>query len=496
MTQLGVAHSIRMLRRIRALRTTRNFAVYAVGDGWTGALGTGRFDQHVVGHDDDDEYTTDYDDQALPVKIYDAPVHAVSTGWGHTAIIPADQSAVLIAGRPHDFSALLRLHRLPPVLRDYMIQQTLAGLPSTTSGASADNLRMHPAALVGRFVTWLSEIFQTPQQEREWAIGARFSILPTFTPLELPDSDTPVSVKCSAGLTAIVGASGKLYTFGLNGFGQCGVGRTSNNVWQPTAVTGLSKEFAAQGPRSEMPQSHPIQSVAVGLQHAACLNNAGEIFAWGKGDRGQLGQETVSSESHTATPIRKAVKMDESSDRPSYLALGTVTQIDCGMLHTAALTVDNEVLIWGKNVLPPSGTDGKPATDSRLPALLRGLPTSIKVERIACGSHHTAVLLADGSVWAVGVSTDTNQPMHDPIEMIPSGTIEMPVRQFEANMDRTTIVGATGQQVLQVHLWKDPELRDYAVFTPPYVDRLLDHDKSTRIREIHRSWKHSIIVTD
>lgn len=504
---LGLAQStLRRCRRPRAVGRrravpgvhaasvlSRNFAVYAVGEGWTGAFGTGRFDQQILGHDDDDEYAEADEEGALPLLIYDAPIHSVALGWGHTAIISDDKSTLLVTGRPHDFSALLRLQRLPVQLRDYMVRQTLASLQGDPD---QEDLRIHPSALVGRFVTWMADIFQTEQQQREWEIGARFSMLPTWTPLELPNDDTPAAVACSAGLTAVVGKSGKLYTVGLNGFGQCGIGRTSNNVWQPTEVTGLSTEFA-QGPRAEMPQEHGIQNVALGLQHALAVNEVGEIFAFGKGDRGQLGQEIMPGESSSALPIKKAFVMDvESPNRPTYSVVGPVQQIVCGMLHSAALTEDNQVLIWGKNILPSVSNDDLVAADARIPVVLQGLPAGVKVEQIACGSHHTAVLLADGSVWAVGISSDTNKPIHDPFELIPAGTIDMPPRQFAAHMDRTTIVGADGRQVLQVHLWKDPELREYAVFTPHYVDRLLEQDASTRIREIHRSWKHSVIVTD
>jgi hypothetical protein len=483
-----------------SLTPKRRLAVYAVGEGWTGALGTGRFDETIAGHDDDDYNNGDENNLRLPIQIYDTSVQATAVGWGHTAVIPAgDKPTLLVTGRPHDFSALLRLHRLPPIMRDYMVRQTLASLQG--NGNDNQNLSMAPAALVGRFVTFLTEIFQPLEKQREWEIGAQYSMLPSLQEIALPDHDTPVKVACSAGLTAVIGATGTLYTFGLNGFGQCGIGKATNNVWVPTPVTGLSTQFAADGPRSEMPQQHAIQSVALGLQHGIALNAVGEIFAFGKGDRGQLGQEAAMTESHTALPIRKAYRLDQHGDaanqRPTYLTLGPVKQIASGMLHSAVLTEDNQVAIWGKHVLRPTSDEpNKAALDSRIPSILTGLPEGSTVEQIACGSHHTAVLLSDGSVWAVGISSDTKEPMHDPVELIPKGIVQLPVRQFDAHMDRTTIVGSDGRQVLQVHLWSDPELREYAIFTPPYVDRLLDENETMRIREIHRSWKHTVIVTD
>jgi hypothetical protein len=136
-----------------------------------------------------------------------------------------------------------------------MVRQTLANLQINggTGGTGSDeSLSMAPTALVGRFVTFLTEILQPMEKQKEWELGAQYSMLPTLQPVALPDNDIPVQVACSAGLTAVIGASGTLYTFGLNGFGQCGIGESTNNVWVPTAVTGLSTEFAADGPRSKM----------------------------------------------------------------------------------------------------------------------------------------------------------------------------------------------------------------------------------------------------
>jgi hypothetical protein len=69
-------------------------------------------------------------------------------------------------------------------------------------------------------------------------------------------------------------------------------------------------------------------------------------------------------------------------------------------------------------------------------------------------------------MWAVGVSSDTKEPMHTAVCKIPAGVIDMPVHQFVAHMDRTTIIGADGRQVFQVHLWKETEIREFALFTP------------------------------
>lgn len=228
-------------------------------------------------------------------------------------------------------------------------------------------------------------------------------------------------------------------------------------------------------------------------------------FAPHHGSYRQLGHDTFPGESHTARPLKRGVSLDQEG-KPSYHSIARVEQIDSGMIHCAALTSDNEVMVWGKNSLPPNVNDSNDVTaraadptlnDARLPLILKkSWPDHLKILQIACGSHHTSMLLEDGSVWAIGVSTDTKEPRFEPIQLIPPGVVDLPVRQFAAHMDRTTVVGADGRQVLQVQLWKDPELQEVAVFTPAWIDRLLEEDPNMTVRQVHRGWIHSVVETD
>ena len=230
-----------------------------------------------------------------------------------------------------------------------------------------------------------------------------------------------------------------------------------------------------------------------------CLNSEGELFAWGKGERGQLGQEAIQNSINCAVPIKKAIILRGENNKPIYHELGKIKQIGAGMIHSAALDGNNNVYVWGKNLLPKvAGQENldKTALDAKLPLQLTGLPANLKVEQIACGSHHTAVLLEDGSVWATGVSSDTKEAILVATCLIPAGVVTLPVRHFAAHMDRTSIVGADGRQVFQVNLWSSPDLQEYSVFTPIWIQNLLDTDPTLQIREVHRSWLQSVAITD
>ena len=486
-------------------------AVYAFGHGWTGALGTGRFDDHIAGHDDEDHLPYP------PVLLYEGDVLSAAAGWGHTAIITNDyyeatsgdekeghghgrfDHRLLMCGRPHDLQAILRLYRFPAFLRKYAVQFAYSYKEDETS--------LNPTALSSRFIQWaLNERAHEDSTLRLWELAKQYSIMAELEEVEMPNYDAPGKVVASAGLTAVIGQNGDLFTMGLNNRGQCGVGYASNNVWVPQQVMGLSEGFAAEG-REYLYQAYPMAQVALGLQHGYAICNQGNLYSWGKGDRFQLGQDNTSgnfgmntdgSISEFARHIRKAFELD-AEERPDFFFLPRVVQVASGFHHGAALAETNQVFVWGKNVIRPLRDDlkqNKVASDSRAPIPLKGLPANLKVESIACGSHHTAILMEDGSVYAAGICTDTtNDILFDPVLVVPPGAIDMPCRQFDAHFDRTTIVGRDGRQVLQFHLWHDTELRDYGVFTPFWVDSLLDDD-NLRIRSVHRGWLHTLVVTD
>jgi hypothetical protein len=492
----------------------RGMAVYAFGQGWTGALGTGKFDQHLKGHDDEE-------DPDMPTLLYDGDVLSAAAGWGHSVLVTNEfisqgtqghfDQRLLVTGRPHDFQALLRLYRFPPFLRNYAVQFTY----SYKQDYEQQRMSMNPTALASRFINWaLNERAHADETLRLWEIARELSILSELQEVELPNYDAPGTVVASAGLTAVLGqAGGTLYTFGLNNRGQCGVGDLSNNVWVPQQVMGLSEDYAAHG-REYLYQAFPIRQVALGLQHGYALCSQGNLYSWGKGERAQLGQDaaiagvgTITSSSSSddsdgslsgfARQIRRAFVLD-GEERPDFFFFPRVVQVASGFHHGAALTDTNQVFVWGKNVLPPLAPDKKRrklASDSKAPTPLKGLPNNLQVVRIACGSHHTSILMEDGSVYAVGICTDkSDEIVFDPICVVPPGIIDLPCRQFDAHFDRTTIVGKDGTQILQFHLWHDPELREYSIFTPFWADLLLE--ENLRIRSVHRGWLHSLVVTD
>jgi len=303
------------------------------------------------------------------------------------------------------------------------------------------------------------------------------------------DSNRGRILDASAGLTALVDPNGTLLTFGLNHHGQCGVGQSSNNVWTPSPVMGLSSVFAHDG-RESQTQEHAICQVSLGLQHGIALNSVGHVYVWGKGERGQLG--LLEAEPFLAFAKRVTnFRLPSTDGSRQFHKNPIMTMVAAGMNHCVTKGQDNQVYIWGKNVMmpPTSSSFNSAVQDATTPTVIRGLPPDREVVDITCGSHHTSLLLEDGSVYGLGIPRDSAKPIWEAIRQVPAGVIDMPPRQFEGHFDRTTIVGNDGRQVLQVQLWSEETTT--AVFTPIWRDVL-----SCPIQSVHRGWLHSLIVTE
>jgi len=463
--------------------------VYTIGDGWTGALGTGSLDSIAAGHGDEDEPDE-------PFLVYDGPVSAAAAGWGHTTF--TSNGDLFVCGRAHELQSLLRLKRFPSFLRMYAVNHSLK-----YNNDNDETLAASPS-FAGKIVSWLIGTNKGP--DGSWEAARNNSVLTTPTKVHFPDGQKAsmamaaedkdkapmsMSLDATAGLTAVISDKGNLFAFGMNHHGQCGTGETSNNVWLPsTPVVGLSSQFADEG-RANLEQEYPITSVALGLQHGLALNSRGHLYVWGKGERGQLGLKDSDKTSRPYATRLTHFRMPSGDGSQQWSQDVAITNISAGLNHSAARSEDNTVFIWGKNVASPS-IEGKLVQDAFVPIpVVRGLPQNKEVIDISCGSHHTAFLLEDGSVYAMGIGSDEPKPILEAVEIIPAGVVDMPVRQFKAHFDRTTIVGKNGDQVLQVHLCFDEELRKFSTFTPTWTDHFTEN-----IKCVHRGWLHTVVVTD
>lgn len=182
-----------------------------------------------------------------------------------------------------------------------------------------------------------------------------------------------VHVACGGGQqgsTAIVTASGALFTFGNNYKARLGHGE-GPCVRSPQRVEALAGEF--------------VLAAACGSDHSAALVRGGQVFSWGESRHGALG---------------RAAATKEDSARPMPVELpGPAAQVDCEQHYSAAVLEDGRLFTWGENAVGKLGVG-----DERS----RPLPTLVElaepVASVSLGSLYAGAVTAAGGLlmWGYG----------------------------------------------------------------------------------------------
>jgi alpha-tubulin suppressor-like RCC1 family protein len=189
--------------------------------------------------------------------------------------------------------------------------------------------------------------------------------------------DAPTRVAGLSNLVAVKGGGGQVVWLTAQGtVYTCGRVLTGDHD-SPTLVTGL-------------PTGDPAVAISAGNAYATALLTSGEIWDWGVGGSGQLGNGSFHN---SALPVR--------AELPS----GTyATQVYSGGDldndgHQLALLNTGAVVSWGSNVCRQLGTGQAPPVSAPVPVLVL---SGITVKSVAAGGSTSYVIDSNGNLWAWG----------------------------------------------------------------------------------------------
>ncbi|CAZ85804.1 unnamed protein product [Tuber melanosporum] len=208
-------------------------------------------------------------------------------------------------------------------------------------------------------------------------------------------------VQVSVGTDHVLGLTREGNVFAWGNGQQFQLGR---RVVERTRLNGLiPREFGL--PR------HQVRYVATGSYHSFAITEDGKVWAWGLNQFGQCGiyDPKHAGEDNTVVPVPTVVQ---------GLIEHKIVQISAGEHHSAAVTEDGELLVWGRLDGGQLGLDPEtlPAEDvvrdvSGKPRYLstpRAVP-DIKFSFIGCGTHHNIAISREGQAysWGFGGSYQT-----------------------------------------------------------------------------------------
>jgi alpha-tubulin suppressor-like RCC1 family protein len=347
--------------------------------------------------------TKEFKKVALPPSV--KGVKSVAAGWGHTAAVTSDD-LVLVFGRPYDFANLMQINKLNAVNKNL-------------------------GRFVGRFTNWFGD---SSSDEGLYTM-----------PQIVANLEKVQTVHCSAGLTLAQTKNGDLFSFGLNRWGQCGVSQKDVAEGKNTAGIHVFDPVKVN-------LSGRVKMVDTGLQHCVALLESGEVWTWGKGNRGQLGDGEMESGS---TPVR--VRFPTSLLSPSGSSASErgakrsreefkIKQIAAGFNHSVALSEEGHVFIWGKGMSlalkdqqqrAGSGVGDAEARqaliqggrqkvavyeDQPTPRLVTLPPSphaaaSARWEEVCCSNFTVVLRDSQGGLWAMGIGEYDRNSVVDPIRV-------------------------------------------------------------------------------
>ena len=315
--------------------------------------------------------------------------------------------------------------------------ETIASLAGNTVTGNAIGKTMLNATYEGIIGTLNTEI-------QKFNKNVEVEVLPK-------DGKVTPKVEAGDGFTVELKADGTVWSHGQNQYGQLGVGDT-NSYNEPQKVKIIKNTIKNEdGSKTEIEDT--IKDISVGNYHVLALSETGKVYAWGYGEKGQLG--TGSGYSNEEPVVVKDIYRKQLQD---------IVKVEAGENVSFAITSKGKVYAWGNGYSSRAQLLDLPenAVDITSKYVLTGdgkvynistkeqLPIVGKIVDLDEGTNHTVMLTNDGKAYAIG---DNTYGQLSNGNNVPSETTPVAVRKNSENIftgikeikagDKTTVIVTT-----------------------------------------------------
>ena len=154
-----------------------------------------------------------------------------------------------------------------------------------------------------------------------------------------------------------------------------------------------------------------VAQISAGNGHTCALMDGGDIYCWGDGERGALGNKLLTSTPRASLiASKKPTRKFNDKDLPGG-------KIAAGTKHSCAVTQNKNVYCWGEGDSGRLGTNS--TSDSKTPSLVHGTSgsgTLDNIYQVEAGNTHSCSLntggtvhcWGDGSLGKLGQGAETN----------------------------------------------------------------------------------------
>ena len=165
-------------------------------------------------------------------------------------------------------------------------------------------------------------------------------------------------------------------------------GKAGNNIEEPQQDTPRNEQqLVEEALNTQLGRGRP-SDIALGKDHVLVTSDDGRVFAWGRGEEGQLG-------------LPHALGTDMPAEVKALSKRGVVL-VSAGRAHSAAITHDGGLYMWGSNSYGQTGLGkGMPWSSVLAPRFVHAF-LGVPVAMVSCGHNFTACVTNVGEIWTWG----------------------------------------------------------------------------------------------
>ena len=307
------------------------------------------------------------------------------------------------------------------------------------------------------------------------------------------DKEFIVQITCGDSISAALSSNGKIYTWGTFRDSKGVIGVKSRKI-------AAEQEGGSQHDFNIVPTllnelSHlRVKKISAGANHVLALTDDGEVYAWGCGEQGQLGRRVL--ERHK----RLALHPTRITPRRHRFHGGIISMV-CGSYHSFLLAADGTVFSVGLNNY---GQLGLGDFEDRL--VPEEIPSDAwqgrKIVDLDAGEHHSIALSASGDVFVFG-RADSHQmgllPESSPQETRAHNTpilnpVLKSISQISSGSNHLLAISSDRHQIFSWGYGEMGQLGHDEEADEPVPRRIEAFSATTKFLDISAGGQHSVVL--
>ena len=304
-------------------------------------------------------------------------------------------------------------------------------------------------------------------------------------------NDRIIDFSLGAEHSGAITQSGRVFMWGAGADFRLGNASTSNTS-TPIEIT------------NQFPAGDKVIRLALGGQHSAALTSSGNLYMWGKGDHGRLGNNRTWN-----TNLQRPTLINQISGSlfSSLTVQEKIIDIKLGSEFSAALTSAGRLFTWGRGNVGQIGNGSN--SDQALPVNITSRfsnlgPTEVIID-FSLGREHGIALTNLGKVFTWGGNSDgrlgnnTKSNANSPINISSQGDFSNLVQDRIVKVQAGFLHSGALTSSGKAFLWGENNRGrlgngNQVEQTTP---KLLSIQSSTQpLTHIALGWQHSLVSTD